>query len=202
MDKNKRQTQANSPQSAQAPSSPTEGLERATGLGQSLAIKIFPIWALSWPIRIVNEGSVGRVALCSCPAQPALGNCYFSQVINPIIPPPLYSAILSAEDAEKRGLQPGLFSHRGEGKGFPQEHFVPGFNGFLKPSIIYRSSAPPPTSGPEEGWIYNHRSQEPQNFTKVQKRPFPKELHQRQSRNSRGTQIKGPTCQGLRDTKK
>ena len=86
LDKNKRQTPANSPQSAQAPSSPTEGMERASGLGQSLAIKIFPTRALSCPIRIVNEGSVGRVALCSCPAQPALGNCYFSQVINPIIP--------------------------------------------------------------------------------------------------------------------
>lgn len=67
---------------------------------------------------------MGGTALCSCPAQPALGNCYFSQVINPIIPPPLYSAILSAEDAEKGGQQPAFLTHRGEAEGFPLGAFL------------------------------------------------------------------------------
>lgn len=116
--KNKRQTPANNPQSAQAPSSPTEGMEGATGLGQSLAIKIFPIRALSCPIRIVNEGSVGRVALCSCPAQPALGNCYFSQVINPIIPH--LSVLPSFQGKTRRGGRregDNRFSPATEGRG-------------------------------------------------------------------------------------
>lgn len=67
------------------------------------------------------------------PAQHSLhlGNCYFSQVINPIIPLPLYSAILSAEDSEKGGQQAIPPHPRGWGTGLPQEHFAPGFNGFL-----------------------------------------------------------------------
>lgn len=126
LDKNKRQTPANSPQSAQAPSSPTEGMERASGLGQSLAIKIFPTRALSCPIRIVNEGSVGRVALCSCPAQPALGNCYFSQVINPIIPhlSVLPSFQLKTPRREGRATTGSLQPQRG-GEGSPSGAFCP-----------------------------------------------------------------------------
>lgn len=116
--------------------------------------------------------------------------------------PPLCSTILSVEDAQEGGRQPALSSHRGEGKGLPQEHFVPGFNGFLKPSIMYRSPAPPPPLDQKRvGFIITgHKSLG--NFTKVQKQPFPNELHQRQRRNSKMTQIKGPTCQGLKDTKK
>lgn len=116
---------------------------------------------------------MGRVTLCSGPAQPALGDCYFSQVINPIIPPPLYSAILSAEDTENGGLQPVLFNHGGEGKGFPQEHFVPGFNGFLKPSVIYRSSAPPPPLDQERVVFIITGHREPRELCKRTSDHFP-----------------------------
>lgn len=111
---------------------------------------------------------MGRVALCSCPAQPALGELLLFTSYKSYYSPTSLLPSLSAEDSEKGGLQPIPPHPQKAGKvfPFPSECFAHGFNGFLKSSIIYRSPAPPPFLDQKAEFVIAG-GQSCRNFTKV-----------------------------------
>lgn len=94
------------------------------------------------------------------PAQHSLhlGNCYFPQVINPIIPPPLYSTIPFRRRFRGGRATTHLSSPTEGRERFPLGAFCSWVQWVSKVIHHLWVACPTPFPGPERGWICNCRS--------------------------------------------
>lgn len=84
---------------------------------------------------------MGRAALCSSPAQPALRVLLFTSYKSYYSPTSLFFHPFQQKESRREGCIP---PHPQRGKGFSlRSILLLGSSGFLKSSIIYRSPAPP-----------------------------------------------------------